>query len=96
MFFGGLAIAFWKGPVFTLVCLAFLPMMMLVFAVFGGLVKKAQVKKLAQIEELGAHTEETLSAMKLVVSFAQEGLTIKKYDEIAEKTQKIGDSAAKL
>lgn len=34
--------------------------------------------------------------MKLVVSFAQEGLTIEKYDQIAEKTKKIGDSAARL
>ena len=47
MFFGGLAIAFWKGPIFTLVCLGFLPVMMVVFAVFGGMVKRAQVKKLA-------------------------------------------------
>jgi len=84
MFFSGLAIAFWKGPIFTLVCMAFIPMMMMVFAVFGGLVKKAQVRKFAQIEALGSHTEETLSAMKLVVSFAQEGLTIQKYDEICE------------
>jgi len=96
MFFGGLAIALWKGPIFTLICMGFMPLMMMTFAVFGGLVKKAQVKKLSQLEELGAHTEETLSAMKLVVSFAQEGVTIEKYDQIAEKTRKIGDSAAKL
>jgi hypothetical protein len=32
--------------------------------------------------------------MKLIVSFAQEGLTIQRYDEIAEKTRKIALKAA--
>jgi len=70
MFVGGLGIAFWKGPIFTLICLAFLPIMMIVIAVFGKGVKNAQITKLAQIEALGSHTEETLSAMKLIISFA--------------------------
>jgi ABC transporter transmembrane region len=47
MFVGGLAIAFWKGPIFTLICLAFLPIMMMVIAVFGRGVKNAQIMKLA-------------------------------------------------
>lgn len=45
------------------------------------------------MEELGAHTEETLSALKLVISFAQENLTLAKYDKIADDTMKVSKKA---
>ena len=48
------------------------------------------------MEKLGAHTEETLSALKLIISFAQEEITLKKYDEMAEATRKIATKAAIL
>lgn len=52
----------------------------------GKNVKAAQGLKLKQVEKLGGHTEEALSAIKLVSSFAQEEVTIKKYDKICGKT----------
>jgi hypothetical protein len=45
---------------------------------------------------LGGHTEETLSAMKLVISFAQEGITLAEYDKIATETNRIAKKAAIL
>lgn len=70
IFFGGIAIAFWKGPVLAAICVAYIPFFILAIAIFGKKVKYAQVTKLQNLEELGAHTEETLSALKLIVSFA--------------------------
>jgi len=70
MFFSGISIGLWKGPFFCLICLSYMPIMVGIGAVFGGLLKKKMFAKLLQSKKLGAHTEETLSALKLVVSFA--------------------------
>ena len=65
-----------------------------VVIVFGRLLKKKMKIKLDQTKELGGHTEEILSAIKLVVSFAQEDHAIKKYDKIAEETMKVAKKAS--
>jgi len=96
MIVGGLAISFWYGPVFTLICLCYMPIMMGVIAVFGSLVTKKMKAKLVQTRKLGAHTEETLSALKLVVSFAQEDQALRHYDEIAEETRNLAKNAGVL
>ena len=70
MFASGIGIGLWKGPIFCLICLSYMPIMVAVFAVFGGMLKKKMFAKLGQTKKLGAHTEEMLSALKLVVSFA--------------------------
>ena len=77
MFASGIGIGLWKGPYFCLICLSYMPIMMVVFAVFGKMLKSKMFMKLGQTKKLGAHTEEILSAIKLVVSFAQEDLAIK-------------------
>ena len=69
-FFGGLAIGLWKGPIYTCMCLAYLPFFIIIIGIFGSRVKKVQAEKLSSLEKLGGHTEETLSALKLVISFA--------------------------
>ena len=94
MFVSGLTIAFYYGPIFTLVTLCYMPLVFATIAVFGRVVMKKMASKLAQTKELGAHTEETLSALKLVVSFAQEDLAISKYDKIAEETRNQAKSAS--
>ena len=70
IFLGGIAIAFWKGPVLAAICVAYIPFFIIAIAILGKKVKSAQVTKLKNLEDLGAHTEETLSALKLIVSFA--------------------------
>jgi len=87
MFIGGLCIAFWTGPIFTFIMLAYLPIIVILFGCFGKVVKKQMQLKLDMTEKLGAHTEETLSALKLVVSFAQEDFVVDKYDQIALKAR---------
>lgn len=46
MFIGGLAVSFYYGPVFTLIALAYLPIMIVIIAIFGALVGKKMVEKL--------------------------------------------------
>jgi hypothetical protein len=52
----------------------------------GVTVKKAQDNKREEIIKLGGITEECLHALKLVVSFANEHLALKRYDEAAKKS----------
>ena len=94
MFTSGMTIGLWKGPYFCLLCLSYMPLMLGVVIVFGRLLKKKMKIKLDQTKELGGHTEEILSAIKLVVSFAQEDHAIKKYDKIAEETMKVAKKAS--
>lgn len=42
---------------------------------------------------MGGHTEETLSALKLVISFAHEEITLKKYDDYAASAMVISKKA---
>jgi hypothetical protein len=36
MFFAGLAIAFWKGALFAIICLGYTPIMIFTLAILGG------------------------------------------------------------
>jgi len=94
MFVGGLVIAFWKGPIFTLIVIAYMPIMVVFGALFGRRVKANMFRKLGQSKKMGALTEETLSAMKLVVSFAQEDHAVGKFDAVAEETNSAAKSAS--
>jgi ABC-type multidrug transport system fused ATPase/permease subunit len=94
--FGGLVIALVRGPIFALICLAYTPFFVFIIACLGLVTKKAQIAKLGQLENLGAHTEETLSALKLIISFAQEDITLKKYDNIATETKVISKKAVRF
>ena len=67
----------------------FFPIFMIVMGGFGSVVKKATTAKLEQLKILGGQTEETFAALKLIVSFAQEEVTLKRYNENAAKTCKI-------
>jgi ABC-type transport system involved in cytochrome bd biosynthesis fused ATPase/permease subunit len=60
----------------------------------GIVAKKAMGAKFAQNAKLGAHTEESFAALRLIFSFAQEDMTLKEYDKIAEETCVIARKAA--
>ena len=70
MFVSGLSIAIYYGPIFTAITVCYMPLMMIVIVCFGAIVNRKMREKLIATTKLGAHTEETLSALKLVVSFA--------------------------
>ena len=44
-FFGGLAIGLWKGPIYTCMCLAYLPFFIIIIGIFSSRVKKVQAEK---------------------------------------------------
>ena len=92
-FIGGISIALYNGPVFTCVCIAYMPIIMVFVVVFGAISKVAQFKKLGANQALGGFTEETLSSLKLIVSFAQEKKAVEIYDQKAAITRDISKDA---
>ena len=73
-----------------------MPLMVIVLVCFGNVVKKAQIQKLVSIKEMGAVVEEAFSAVKLIVSFAREDLTLEKFDRLSRSTQITANKAAIL
>ena len=66
---GGIAIGMYKGPIFACVCLGYVPVIIFCAFCLGGVAYKSQWVKLGANTELGGFTEESLSALKLIVSF---------------------------
>lgn len=69
-FLGGIGISFYRSPVFALICIAYMPLIVITMSIFGQLSKAESFKKLEANKELGGFSEESLSALKLIVSFA--------------------------
>ena len=89
MIIGGLTIAFIRGWFFALILCSYFPVFaILVFGVRRA-VKSSTIEKFKQGTLLGSHTEETLSALKLVVAFANEDHHINQYTEVATKTKNL-------
>ena len=72
MITGGLTIAFIFGWKFAAALLTYQPIFFLLVYGVRRAVKSSMIKKFKQGTVLGSTTEETLSALKLVVSFANE------------------------
>ena len=66
----GIGIAFFEGAVYSAICFSYFPMMMIIVIMFGAKVKVSTGKKIAVSRRLGGIVEESLSAVKLIVSFA--------------------------
>lgn len=69
-FASGLGIAFYEGPIYAFICLAYFPIIFTAFFLIGGAVKTAAIEKITMIKKLGALVEESLTAIKLIASFA--------------------------
>ena len=91
---GGLGIAFYRGPVFAAVCLAYMPFMLTLLIILGSISKKAAFAKLKANKDLGGFTEESISALKLIVSFNQEERAVKLYEAKSKVTRDIGAHAS--
>ena len=72
MIFGGLSIAFACGWKFALLLLTYQPIFFILVYGVRRSVTASMISKFSQGASLGSQTEETLSALKLVVSFANE------------------------
>lgn len=92
-FLGGLAIAFFYGPVISAICFAFIPGFFIVIVCLTGPAKTAVIAKMGAITKLGGYTEESLHALKLIVSFAREEHAIMKYNERAKECYRISNKA---
>jgi ABC-type multidrug transport system fused ATPase/permease subunit len=68
----GIGIAFYKGADYAAVCLAFLPFLIILMAVFGSNVKKSAIAKAMFVKKLCGAVEESLTAVRLIASFANE------------------------
>lgn len=75
----GMGYAIWFGPSFALVCVAYLPILLAVIAIFGTRVQSATLQKLSVIKKLGGVAEETLTAIKVVSGFGREERELKKF-----------------
>lgn len=85
----GIAIAFYRGADFAGVCCAFIPIMLFIMAVFGGQVKRATVSKMEVIKKLGGVIEESLTAIRLIASFANEKKEEEKFQKLSDEVKKI-------
>lgn len=77
------------GPLFAIIALAFFPLMIILLGVFSALVKGAFLQKAQSLKELGGIVEESLSSIKLIVSFANEKKEVDKFFKTAIETRKI-------
>ena len=58
-------------------------------SIFGSLSKVESFKNLEANKELGGFSEESLSALKLIVSFAQEKRAVELYEMKARATRDV-------
>ena len=94
MICGGMTIAFIFGWKFAGALISYQPVFFLLVYGVRRAVKSSMIKKFTQGTVLGSTTEETLSALKLVVSFANEKSHIDAYKKIAHTTMQEGKKAA--
>ena len=68
---GGIGFAFYRGPKFAGLCLAYIPVFLLILIIFGRKVKSATLRKLEVVKHLGGVAEEILAAIKVVATFGR-------------------------
>ena len=83
----GIIYAFTFGPLFALVCVAYLPFLLGILGVFGMMVKKTMLVRLNVLKHLGGIAEETLTAIKVVAGFGREERELKKFAKWSRRTQ---------
>ena len=90
----GIGYAFWYGPIFCLVCLAYLPFLLAMIGIFGMKVKKTTLEKLNVTKQLGGIAEETLTAIKVVSSFGREDREGDKFAKWANRSARVAKKQA--
>jgi ABC-type multidrug transport system fused ATPase/permease subunit len=75
----GIGYAFYFAPLYALICVMYLPFLLIILAVFGRMVQKTALQKVTVVKYLGGIAEETLTAIKVVTSFGREERELKKF-----------------
>lgn len=89
-FFCGIIIAFAVGWKLTLVACSMIPVVVLVFAVFGFLMKFLTMKELSAYAHASGISGEVLSAIRTVLAFGGEKKEIRRYSENLSSAQNVG------
>jgi ABC-type multidrug transport system fused ATPase/permease subunit len=82
----GICYALYFGPDYALICLLYLPVLLIILAVFGRRVQATALDKVNVIKSLGGIAEETLTAIKVVTSFGRQSRELKKFIKWSHKT----------
>jgi ATP-binding cassette, subfamily B, bacterial len=85
----GIIIAFYRGADFAGVCTAFVPIMFFIMAVFGARVKVTTAEKMEVMKKLGGAIEESLTAVRLIASFANEKKETEKFRRLSENVKVV-------
>jgi len=81
---GGVIIALVRGTLYSLSILIFFPFMVFSMSKVFMQARKAAIAKGMAIKDLGGKTEEILSNIKVVISFAREKKELEKFRNSAE------------
>ena len=85
----GFAVAFAKGADFAAVCIAFVPILVIIMGFFGVHVKNATIEKMGVVKKMAGVVEESLFAIKLIASFANEDKEVEKFEKYADQTLEV-------
>lgn len=66
----GVIIAFCEGPLYAIICLAYFPLILMMLLCLSKAAKDVAFEKVLMVKKLGGITEESLTSIKLVASFA--------------------------
>ena len=85
----GFLYGFVFSPVYSLLCLAYLPFLFLVMGGFGFVVQSTTLQKLTISKHLGGIAEESLALIKVVAGFGREEKELKKFAKWTYRTRKL-------
>ena len=83
------------GVAYASACIAYLPILLAIIVIFGSQVKKSVGDKLEVVKQLGGIAEETLTAIKVVTSFARESRELEKFTYWSQKTREVASVQTK-
>lgn len=87
--FFGIGISLYRGADFAGVCACFVPIMIILMIIFGGHVKKVTLAKIMIVKKLGGVVEESIHAIRLIASFANEKKEEDKFLKLAEEVKNV-------
>jgi ABC-type multidrug transport system fused ATPase/permease subunit len=85
----GFAVAFAKGADFAAVCFGFVPIIIILMGTFGVQTKNATIAKMGVVKKMAGVVEESLFAVKLIASFANEDKEVKKFEKYADQALEV-------
>ena len=85
----GFGVAFAKGADFAGVCFGFVPIIVILMGTFGVQTKNATIAKMGVVKKMAGVVEESLLAVKLIASFANEDKEVKKFEKYADQALEV-------